>query len=155
VCDLERRKAKTGGIVVDVSSNYIKMCEKAVEIQEPWVISGRNIGDFYYNLHTHHRDIWKAHNKLASDFDIWLPRQDQLQEMLFPDITNMNWILNKLIEFSGLRGIESDSNVYYAKRFNSMEQLWLAYVMKEKYNKAWNGKDWEKANLLEYKAVKK
>jgi len=23
-----------------------------------------------------------------------------------------------------------------------MEQLWLAFVMKEKHNKTWNGKDW-------------
>jgi hypothetical protein len=24
----------------------------------------------------------------------------------------------------------------------SWEQLWLAFVMKEKYNKVWNGEDW-------------
>ena len=24
----------------------------------------------------------------------------------------------------------------------SMEQLWLAFVMKEKYNKTWNGESW-------------
>jgi hypothetical protein len=26
----------------------------------------------------------------------------------------------------------------------SPEQLWLAFVMKEKYNKVWNGEDWVK-----------
>lgn len=25
----------------------------------------------------------------------------------------------------------------------SWEMIWLAYVMKKKYNKIWNGKDWE------------
>ena len=25
---------------------------------------------------------------------------------------------------------------------SSMEQLWLAFVMKSKYNKTWNGEDW-------------
>ena len=130
MCDLERRKAKTGGIVVDVSSNYIKMCEKAVEIQEPWVISGRNIGDFYYNLHTHHRDIWKAHNKLASDFDIWLPRQDQLQEIY---CTEYAFGLRWFYEFAIVNQI----------KFNSMEQIWLAFAMQEKYGKVWDGKDWK------------
>ena len=28
----------------------------------------------------------------------------------------------------------------------SMEQLWLAFVMKEKYNKVWNGEEWIKAS---------
>jgi len=32
----------------------------------------------------------------------------------------------------------------YTNDFTSMEQLWLAFVMNEKYNKVWNGKDWMK-----------
>ena len=28
----------------------------------------------------------------------------------------------------------------------SMEQLWLAFVMKENYNKVWSGNDWIKIN---------
>jgi len=28
--------------------------------------------------------------------------------------------------------------------FNTGEQLWLAFVMKEKYDKVWNGDDWTK-----------
>ena len=26
----------------------------------------------------------------------------------------------------------------------TQEQLWLAFIMKEKYNKVWNGEDWIK-----------
>ena len=26
----------------------------------------------------------------------------------------------------------------------SMEQLWLAFVMKDKYDKTWDGKEWKK-----------
>jgi hypothetical protein len=29
-------------------------------------------------------------------------------------------------------------------RQDSFNELWLAFVMKEKYNKIWNGKDWVK-----------
>lgn len=28
-------------------------------------------------------------------------------------------------------------------RFDSYEQLWLAFVMKEKYNKVWDGEKWQ------------
>jgi hypothetical protein len=30
------------------------------------------------------------------------------------------------------------------KKYHSFVELWLAFVMKEKYNKIWNGKDWVK-----------
>lgn len=29
------------------------------------------------------------------------------------------------------------------EQFTSMEQLWLAFVMKEKYNKTWDGNEWK------------
>jgi hypothetical protein len=29
-------------------------------------------------------------------------------------------------------------------KFESMEQLWLAFVLKEKYGKVWSGTDWVK-----------
>jgi hypothetical protein len=28
--------------------------------------------------------------------------------------------------------------------FNSMEKLWFAFVMKEEYNKTWDGEKWQK-----------
>ena len=61
---------------------------------------------------------------------IWLPRQDQLQEMVeYPDLGS---VLRDLREFW-----QRPPN----HRITSMEQLWLAFVMKEKYSKAWvNGK---------------
>lgn len=29
-----------------------------------------------------------------------------------------------------------------SEEFKTMEQLWLAFVMKECFNKTWNGKQW-------------
>ena len=45
----------------------------------------------------------------------------------------------KVWDFYGfVMGVENHRENLY-----SMEQLWLMFVMKEKYNKEWNGKDWE------------
>ena len=74
----------------------------------------------------------------------WLPRQDQLQEMVIPedekDCLNkyivllddfQDWVLNDCtgLEWAHLHAV-------------TMEQLWLAFVMKEKFNKTWNGDKW-------------
>jgi len=42
----------------------------------------------------------------------------------------------------GKRYIKAKKNQEYWKLFKSMEQLWLAFCMAEKYNKTWNGETW-------------
>lgn len=54
-------------------------------------------------------------------------------------------LIEVIISFSTFcRGVSykdiNDPGAYWW--FNSMEQLWLVYVMKEKYNKLLGGKDW-------------
>lgn len=84
--------------------------------------------------------------KLMSDaFSvIWLPRQDQLQEMVNNPIDMFIWGLN-IYTYDGEQ-IESSQVelVRYFEQFTSMEQLWLAFVMQEKYNKIWDSEkqDW-------------
>jgi len=79
----------------------------------------------------------------------WLPRQDQLQNMLYvlptdkrynqKDLYDIgfvacpNVICKELIEFS-----ESDCEM----GMETMEQLWLAFVMKEKFNRIWSENKW-------------
>jgi len=72
--------------------------------------------------------------------EIWLPRQDQLQEMVAPkeDVQHL------LLHFYNRVGALFNEKDKPWLQFKSFEQLWLAFVMKEKYNKIWNGKDWEK-----------
>ena len=88
--------------------------------------------------------------------------QDQLQE-IYTSFSNEN-ILND--EYAPLSSIELAENFNmwletFTKKepyswFNnptdirgwvspSMEQLWLAFVMKKRYSKVWNGKDWIEA----------
>jgi len=66
-----------------------------------------------------------------------LERQDQLQEMvdLTGDYDNNypNWmlVLSNFVDF-----------LDKPNQANSMEQLWLAFVMFQKFNKIWNGEEW-------------
>jgi len=152
---------------MDTSEQYIKMCEKAGEIQ-----GNRELleGDFYAYIRPKEGFNWLHHTRqefidnpseswaepsvcmLSDDRDYgiehiyedviercWLPRQDQLQEMLlFPcgDFKDNFW--SALDDFRDYAF--SETFIPYIP--TSMEQLWLCYVMKQKYGKAWNGADW-------------
>ncbi len=133
---------------MDTSKEYIKMSSEAVEIQKLWK---HRAGDLCSPRFSDNITWIVGFNVGFGDIGdkdlIWLPRQDQLQEMLdYPFPAQLvqdfaNWC---------------NENHYYGigegKKFKllenlgqlSMEQLWLAFIMKEKYGKTWNGKDWVK-----------
>ena len=139
------------------------MCEKAVEIQR--LKKPRN-GDFVI-FEMNRIDILYDCNNSAWSLDyLWLLRQDQLQKMylefkkeeiereanegddkefalkalLSNTVSNFHYFVNPNTEF----GREYPQGNGGWLIFNSMEQLWLAFVMKELYQKMWNGKDWVK-----------
>ena len=73
---------------------------------------------------------------------IWLPRQDQLQEMVRGE-KHMH-LLAHLFALWCHGGEDFGKMVYgFPNCLWSMEQLWLAFVMKEKFNKVWSGDRWE------------
>ena len=71
------------------------------------------------------------------DFDSTKNVQDQLQELVKEDILGekwpeqMIWQLWKFCEYNG-----------DTWKLKSMEQLWLAFVMSERYSKIWDGTNW-------------
>ena len=65
-----------------------------------------------------------------------LYRQDQLQEMVTLDGNLPVWKVEELFHNWIPRGARPDS----------FEQLWLAFVMKEKHGKVWAGTEWKGAN---------
>ena len=144
---------------MDTSEICIKMCKKAKEIQENW---NPQWGDWLGYVHSNSllmvASSWTEGPNITKDrvgtewcklnkgSCVWLPRQDQLQEML--GILYNNFCDRNLGRFCGWIGTTGGPdkfyNVKYKMQFTSMEQLWLAFVMKEKYNKTWNGKEWER-----------
>lgn len=69
---------------------------------------------------------------------IWLPRQDQLQNMAWESLGT--YCSNKMNSLTW--GIWDFYNSI--DDLDSMEQLWLAFVMKKKFNKVWTGGEWIK-----------
>jgi hypothetical protein len=78
---------------------------------------------------------------------VWLPRQDQLQGIVSHGSlffegggaapSNLCGVFDLWVRQHWIWGKSTDDEV-----FASMEQLWLAFVMAEKYGKRWNGGDW-------------
>jgi len=83
--------------------------------------------------------------------NVWLPRQDQLQEMVMPNpfdshITGVGGLARVFGFFCSPTTEEGDwiqPDASYVHQFFSMEQLWLAFVMEKKFKKVWNGSDWK------------
>ena len=135
---------------MDTSKEYIKMCEKAVEIQEAWKPSVPDYFAYKEYLDKSVLCIWYSDfNAICKSIKyfkkskIWLPRQDQLQEMFrHKDLNYLSAYFYSFITqpriFEGERANENYCNI-----FKSMEQLWLAFVMKEKYNKTWDKNKWK------------
>ena len=128
---------------MDTSDQYIKMC-KYLEIQ---------LQEFDHRPNFHFAYCLDEQWQIEHDFlggekqPIWLPRQDQIQEMLGWDIIKaMNFFYDfyheEMIEQVGI-GNQPKKN----PKFNSMEQLWLAFYMHEKHKKKWDGEKWADGSL--------
>lgn len=126
---------------MDTTSTYTKMCEKAEEIQESRKLDDREWGAGDWGCWPDNGDINVMYmgeyepGELGKGH-IWLPRQDQLQEMVF---TRGEDLTNQAIKIAEYREIDTDDGLVL---FSSWEQWWLAFVMKEKYNKIWDGEEW-------------
>ncbi len=117
---------------MDKSETYIKMSEKAWgRVKEPITI----ISAYPHLVHQEGEIFYFENDVYAACGDgtaIPLQRQDQLQDMIFG---NMAEQYQKLSDFIA-------SSPFPCAYFGSWEQLWLAFVMKEQFNKTWNGDDW-------------
>ena len=118
---------------MDLSKEYIAMCD-CPEVQDGKMTKQDDVilcscgRPWIADLHT------KAEAKdRINHRRIWLPRQDQLQEIV--DNYTTGDLLLQINKFY----LHSD----YTPS-TSMEQLWLAFVMWELHQKKWDGKSWKK-----------
>lgn len=140
----------------DTTETYIKMSD-CPEIQGLWIPT---CGDFLClkhpkdrrvvqiissnpNIKAMHRAFYivfpESYGGYTSDLKIqdnciWLPHQDQLQEMVESE--------NLLFKVKGFWEFCCSATFIKFRGYHSMEQLWLAFVMKEKFNKIWDGEKW-------------
>ena len=136
---------------MDTSETYIKMCDKAGGLQRDWKpktgdcfiqvygdqsMSGPLFVSEWFDDPQYETQPDYGHSKRA----IWLPRQDQLQEMYLRDMPGGTY--QKVATLAEVFHDYHKSNGYPSYAF-SMEQLWLAFVQKTNHNKTWDGEKWD------------
>jgi len=151
---------------MDLTNRYIIMCQKAEDIQHAWMprqcdfiieqevveqgLSSCKQGagevqvvDLYYQ--DQESEGYRQECEDLKNNAFWLPRQDQLQNIMEPDIAKVSFLVNEVLSkpyYYPLKNVLVEP----ASVFYSLEQLWLAYVIKEKFNKAWNEEEWVSGN---------
>ena len=121
---------------MDTSAEYIKMCEKAVEIREEWE---RGAGDFCASRYDKRIMIVGFNCNFSQPVEenyTWLPRQDQLQGMISEAWGNSQWYKVMEAFADWFIGSMDDTHI------KSAEQAWLAFFMLVEYEKQWTGSEW-------------
>ena len=160
---------------MDTSETYIKMCEKAEEIQKGWrpqsgdfvwrrytvfgeeidsqvwseeqraditiLVQKSSVGTYWSAVDAEGNErIFNTAEDLAKCTCIWLPRQDQLQEMVDGSIADS---FDKFVWWvEGYYGRGAHEFSVLGVDLPSLEQLWLRFVMGERYNKVWKDGEW-------------
>jgi len=115
---------------MDLTKEYILMCEKATEIQSPMIDheDGCFIGE--------ETDFWTLVGKNKDKY-VWLPRQDQLFDMV-----DWKCSISKTNSKYSWAVWHGDAGYGSFNDANSCEQALLNMIMIEKYNKSWDGTEW-------------
>jgi hypothetical protein len=139
---------------MDTSEKYVRMCREAKEIQRLWNFEN---GDYIFDLSDGEVMVWFGYPPKEPIDIIWLPKQDQYQEICIDYyIQNMKilgseaffhflgWYATCLKESYDTEFNIGDKDGY--EEINSCEELMLEYTMKLIYCKKWDGERWEKIN---------
>lgn len=132
---------------MDITEKYVKMCEKADEVQKFKNEWDGDSPDFWFGTN---QEVFEIAGYFYANraFCPWLPRQEDIQAMFkrIYDVDNMiatfhSWYRGFTIDgHLNIREYKDPEN----KNFNTFEQLWLAFYMRDRHNKIWNGEDWIK-----------
>ena len=118
---------------MDLSTEYVMMCEAAKEIQE--MVASREMTN---------KDFVASK---GSGAPIWLPRQDQLVDMMISreDEDTADAEYNSHTDVLAWKTKKLSETIKKNPAIISMEMAWLATVMKYFYAKTWNlvKKEWE------------
>lgn len=133
---------------MDTSEKYIRMCSLAKEIQEKWAFQS---GDFVYNPAFEKVEVLLHLGNNSINY-IWLPRQDQLQEICIAffmqklRISKSKAFLRFLEWYSGRLRYTFEHGLKNGNDFiDSGEELLLNRAMIMMHWKKWDGENWIKA----------
>ena len=143
---------------MDTSEVYVKMCN-CEEVREIWAKDDYAFDEDYgIFVDREYGQRWVSCHVADKDYYIFLPNQDRIQEMLHTDEqwlekdnspfkfpirvgdSKWNYILQQFIRYNDMASIEMPDKL--GDTVFSFEQLWLAFYMKEKYGKGWDGEKW-------------
>lgn len=126
-----------------VGKEYMRMCMQAEELQAKW-------NPAYGDIYTFPEKWEKADQRtkrvvwmyprypIALEGQvIWIPRQGDLQGFVASVESSRIALVSKLVEW-----LEAPNNDCQRINISSMEQIWLAFVMRRKWNKMWDGEIW-------------
>lgn len=138
---------------MDKSEQYIRMCEKAKEVQAQWT---RDKGDWFVAQDGSVKcrpfagdgtavlksgfQITKENGVIRLAKYTWLPRLDQLMDMAQIDGVNSERLIYIFYDWSKLP--YDRLSRHPQKIFGSVEQSWLAFVMQIKHFKKWDSEEW-------------
>ena len=129
---------------MDTSETYMKMCDcPEIQTNKPNYdgLERNALDTFSYLYMGEHGHWWWS----TLDKNIWLPRQDQLQEILPEFIAKAGFVAPVASHFADFAVACANDPRYW--NLDTFEQLWLAFVMHEmheKYRKVWDGEKWIK-----------
>ena len=137
-------------------NNYQTMCREAKEIRERWE---RKYGDLY-SLYGHKPTVYttaRSPNRKCEKDKIWLPRIEDLVEMLFKGFVPASPKQQMGDGFPHALMIQGFADFYWRNVGLTGEQPeivgnmlmnegWLAFTMDRLYSKSWNGSTWEKSD---------
>ena len=130
---------------MDTSEKYIKMCSLAKEIQRKWMFQS---GDFVYNPVFDEVVVLLYPGNNSINY-IWLPRQDQLQEICIEffmknlEISKFEANLRFLEWYSWRLRYAFEHGLKNGNGFiDSGEELLLNPAMIMIYGKKWDGENW-------------
>lgn len=128
---------------MDISKQYIKMCQDAQEIQVLKKELGFEDLDYFYigkeNFKKEPMILVQGYSyhifsKDDVNFEkfVWLPRQDQLQDLVIGDDHRYDDLFLYFKDFVLV------SPLYSGESYLSLEKLWLLFIMDFLYQKQWD-----------------
>ncbi len=138
---------------MDTSPVYVQMCRQAKEIQETWKPA---VGDFYNSHRVNVVCTQELIEAISSDIRehraytwvTWLPRQDQIMELLgYTTATPLGILDGIWMTVCSLTTGKNKCKLKVSEEHfvtESFEEFLLKVLVADRWGKVWNGDDWVK-----------